>query len=129
MFKRNSLSLWMWNNENTRKINKKWRGKCKIYFNKSKKCTNCYKYREKNQGCNYIICRKVVRGYGYEFCWIYFGESAPNGTSWYKYIKYNLNNVDNNKEKMKFDVKYEMEKYTNYMKVMHEIYNPYKYII
>ena len=26
---------------------------------------------------------------------------------------------------MKFDVKYEMEKYANYMKVMHEIYNPY----
>jgi hypothetical protein len=37
--------------------------------------------------------------------------------------------VDNNKEKMKFDVKYEMEKYANYMKVMHKIYNPYKYII
>ena len=54
---------------------------------------------------------------------------APNGTSWYKYIKYNLNNVENHKEKMKFDVKYEMEKYANYMKVMHEIYNPYKYII
>ena len=37
--------------------------------------------------------------------------------------------MDNHKEKMKFDVKDKMEKYANYMKVMLEIYNPYKYTL
>ena len=80
----------------------------------TKQCPNCHKYIEKNQGCNHMTCRKEAGGCGYEFCWICLGEWAPHGSSWYKCVKYNPTDVDKQKEKMRLDVKYELEKYANY---------------
>ena len=36
----------------------------------TKKCPNCKKFIEKNQGCNHMTCRKEAGGCSYEFCWI-----------------------------------------------------------
>ena len=80
----------------------------------TKQCPNCHKYIEKNQGCNHMTCRKEAGGCGYEFCWICLGEWKPHGTSWYECKKYNPTEVDKQKEKMRLDTKYELERYANY---------------
>ena len=95
----------------------------------TKQCPNCHKYIEKNQGCNHMTCRKEAGGCGYEFCWICLGEWAPHGTSWYKCVKYNPTDVDKQKEKMRLDVKYELEKYANYYESYTQEQNAYKYAL
>ncbi len=80
----------------------------------TKQCPNCHKYIEKNQGCNHMTCRKEAGGCGYEFCWICLGEWKPHGSSWYECKKYNPNEVDKQKEKIKQNAKYELERYANY---------------
>ena len=80
----------------------------------TKQCPNCHKYIEKNQGCNHMTCRKNVGGCGYEFCWICLGEWKPHGSSYYECKKYNPTEVDKQKEKMRQNIKYELERYANY---------------
>ncbi len=80
----------------------------------TKQCPNCHKYIEKNQGCNHMTCRKEVGGCGYEFCWICLGEWKPHGSSWYECKKYNPTEVDKQKEKMRLNTKYELERYANF---------------
>ena len=93
----------------------------------TKQCPHCHKYIEKNQGCNHMTCRKEAGGCGYEFCWICLGEWAPHGSSWYKCTKYNPTEVDKQKEKMRMDAKYELEKYANYYDSYSQENNSYKY--
>ena len=93
----------------------------------TKQCPHCHKYIEKNQGCNHMTCRKEAGGCGYEFCWICLGEWAPHGSSWYKCTKYNPTEVDKQKEKMRMDAKYELEKYANYYDSYSQENNAYKY--
>jgi ariadne-1 len=93
----------------------------------TKQCPQCHKYIEKNQGCNHMTCRKEAGGCGYEFCWICLGEWKPHGTSWYKCEKYNPNEVDKQKEKMRLDTKYELEKYANYFDSYSQEENALKY--
>ena len=80
----------------------------------TKQCPNCHKYIEKNQGCNHMTCRKNVGGCGYEFCWICLGEWKPHGGSYFECKKYNPTEVDKQKEKMRNDIKFELERYANY---------------
>ena len=95
----------------------------------TKQCPKCHKYIEKNQGCNHMTCRKEAGGCGYEFCWICLGEWAPHGSSWYKCVKYNPSEVDKQKEKMRLDTKYELEKYTNYYDSYTQELNALKYAL
>ena len=93
----------------------------------TKQCPNCHKYIEKNQGCNHMTCRKEAGGCGYEFCWICLGEWKPHGTSWYNCQKYNPTEVDKQKEKMRLDTKYELERYANYYERYSQEENALKY--
>ena len=95
----------------------------------TKQCPNCHKYIEKNQGCNHMTCQKKAGGCGYEFCWICMGEWKPHGTSWYKCVKYNPTEVDKQKEKMKLDAKFELEKYNNYFDSYLQEKNAYDYAV
>ena len=86
----------------------------------TKQCPNCHKYIEKNQGCNHMTCRKEAGGCGYEFCWICLGEWKPHGTSWYECKKYTPNELDKNKEKIRNNIKLELERYANYFESYQE---------
>jgi len=86
----------------------------------TKQCPNCHKYIEKNQGCNHMTCRKEAGGCGYEFCWICLGEWKPHGTSWYECKKYTPNELDKNKEKIRNNMKLELEKYANFFESYQE---------
>ena len=77
----------------------------------TKQCPKCHRYIEKNQGCNHMTCQKKAGGCGYEFCWICLGEWGPHGSSWYKCTKFDQNKVDKEKEKMKENMKYDLERY------------------
>ena len=101
------ISLWEAKNK-SQSEDAKW-----IIVN-TKQCPNCHKYIEKNQGCNHMTCRKEAGGCGYEFCWICLGEWKKHGTSWYKCTFYDPNKVDKEKEKLKNDTKFELEKYISY---------------
>lgn len=79
----------------------------------TKQCPKCHKYIEKNQGCNHMTCRKEAGGCGYEFCWICLGEWKPHGSSWYECKLYKPNSADKAKEKLKQDIKYDLEHYVN----------------
>ena len=61
-----------------------------------------------------MTCRKEAGGCGYEFCWICLGEWKPHGTSWYECKRYNPNEVDKQKEKMRQNTKLELERYANF---------------
>ena len=74
-----------------------------------------------------MTCKKDAGGCGYEFCWICLGEWKPHGTSWYKCEKYNQNDVEKQKEKMRMDAKYELEKYANYFDSYSQEENALKY--
>ena len=80
----------------------------------TKQCPSCHKFIEKNQGCNHMTCRKNAGGCGYEFCWICLGEWKTHGGSYYKCEKYNPTDFEKQKEKMKGEVKLEIERYANY---------------
>ena len=80
----------------------------------TKQCPNCHKYIEKNQGCNHMTCRKEAGGCGYEFCWICLGEWKPHGSSWYECKKYTPTELDKNKEKIRNNIKLELERYANF---------------
>jgi ariadne-1 len=80
----------------------------------TKQCPNCHKYIEKNQGCNHMTCRKEAGGCGYEFCWICLGEWKPHGSSWYECKKYSPTELDKNKEKIRNNMKLELERYANF---------------
>ena len=95
----------------------------------TKQCPQCHKYIEKNQGCNHMTCRKEVGGCGYEFCWICLGEWKPHGSSWYECKKYNPTELDKQKERMRLDTKYELEKYANYYNSYTEEEKAYKYAL
>ena len=95
----------------------------------TKQCPKCHKYIEKNQGCNHMTCRKEAGGCSYEFCWICLGEWAPHGSSWYKCVKYNPTEVDKQKEKMRMETKYELERYANYYDSYSQEENAYKYAL
>ena len=77
----------------------------------TKQCPKCHRYIEKNQGCNHMTCQKKAGGCGYEFCWICLGEWGPHGSSWYKCTKFDQTKVDKEKEKMKENMKYDLERY------------------
>ena len=95
----------------------------------TKQCPKCHKYIEKNQGCNHMTCRKEAGGCSYEFCWICLGEWAPHGSSWYKCVKYNPTEVDKQKEKMRMETKYELERYANFYDSYSQEENAYKYAL
>ena len=101
------ISLWEYKNK-SQSEDAKW-----IIVN-TKQCPNCHKYIEKNQGCNHMTCRKEAGGCGYEFCWICLGEWKKHGSSWYKCTFFDPNKVDKEKEKLKNDTKFELEKYISY---------------
>ena len=86
----------------------------------TKQCPNCHKYIEKNQGCNHMTCRKEAGGCGYEFCWICLGEWKPHGTSWYECKKYTPNELDKNKERIRNNIKLELERYANFFESWQE---------
>ena len=101
------ISLWDTKNK-SQSEDAKW-----IIVN-TKQCPNCHKYIEKNQGCNHMTCRKEAGGCGYEFCWICLGEWKKHGSNWYKCSFFDPNKVDKEKEKLKNDTKFELEKYISY---------------
>ena len=76
-----------------------------------------------------MTCRKEVGGCGYEFCWICLGEWKPHGSSWYECKKYNPTELDKQKERMRLDTKYELEKYANYYNSYTEEEKAYKYAL
>ena len=86
----------------------------------TKQCPNCKKHIEKNQGCNHMTCRKEAGGCGYEFCWICLGEWRPHGTSWYECKKYTPTELDKNKEKIRNNIKLELERYANFYESFQE---------
>lgn len=75
----------------------------------TKQCPHCHKYIEKNQGCNHMTCRKEAGGCGYEFCWICLGEWKPHGTSWYECKLYKPDSEAKAKEKLRSQIKYDLE--------------------
>ena len=85
----------------------------------TKQCPSCHKYIEKNQGCNHMTCQKIAGGCGYEFCWICLGDWKTHGGSFYKCEKYNPTDFEKQKEKLKGDIKLDIERYANY----YESYN------
>jgi hypothetical protein len=52
--------------DNPHRANKEW-----LEIN-TKKCPNCHKSIEKNEGCNHMTCRRPA-GCGHEFCWLCLG--------------------------------------------------------
>ena len=86
----------------------------------TKQCPSCHKFIEKNQGCNHMTCRKNAGGCGYEFCWICLGEWKTHGGSYYKCEKYNPTEFEKQKEKMRGEVKLEIERYANYFESYNE---------
>ena len=95
----------------------------------TKQCPNCHKYIEKNQGCNHMTCRKEAGGCGYEFCWICLGEWKPHGTSWYECKKYTPSELDKNKEKIRNNMKLELERFANYYESFQEEEKSIKYAL
>ena len=95
----------------------------------TKQCPNCHKYIEKNQGCNHMTCRKEAGGCGYEFCWICLGEWKPHGTSWYECKKYSPTELDKNKEKIRNNMKLELERFANYYESYQEEEKAIKYAV
>ena len=95
----------------------------------TKQCPNCHKYIEKNQGCNHMTCRKEAGGCGYEFCWICLGEWKPHGSSYYECKRYNPSEFDKQKEKMRLNTKYEIERYANYYNSYNEEQKAYKFAL
>lgn len=93
------LSAWEKKN-NSESENVKW-----LTVN-TKKCPNCHKHIEKNQGCNHMTCQKQAGGCGYEFCWICLAKWAGH--------------KDCNKfeeaaqDKSKKELKHELDKYVFY---------------
>ena len=61
-----------------------------------------------------MTCRKEAGGCGYEFCWICLGEWKPHGSSWYECKKYTPTELDKNKEKIRNNIKLELERYANF---------------
>lgn len=39
----------------------------------TKKCPNCHKNIEKNDGCNHMTCQRGAGGCGHQFCWLCLG--------------------------------------------------------
>lgn len=97
-----------------------WEEKCKsdgenakwLVVN-TKQCPNCHKFIEKNQGCNHMTCRKEAGGCGYEFCWICLGEWKPHGSSWYECKLKKPDSEEKVKEKMRNNLKLELELYSD----------------
>jgi len=79
----------------------------------TKKCPNCRKFIEKNQGCNHMTCRKEASGCGYEFCWICMGEWSAHAKDYYNCNKFDENRKKEIEEEQK-DAKYDLEKYVFY---------------
>ena len=114
--------MQIWENKNKSEgENAKW-----LIVN-TKQCPNCHKYIEKNQGCNHMTCRKEAGGCGYEFCWICLGEWKPHGSSWYECKKYSPTELDKNKEKIRNNIKLELERFANYYESYQEEENSIKY--
>ena len=57
------------------------------------------------------------------------GEWAPHGSSWYKCVKYNPTEVDKQKEKMRMETKYDLERYANFYDSYSQEENSYKYAL
>ena len=95
----------------------------------TKQCPSCHKYIEKNQGCNHMTCRKEAGGCGYEFCWICLGEWKPHGSSYYECKRYNPTELDKQKEKMRLNAKYEIERYANYYNSYNEEQKAYNFAL
>ena len=93
----------------------------------TKQCPNCHKYIEKNQGCNHMTCRKEAGGCGYEFCWICLGDWKPHGSSYYECKKYSPSELDKNKEKIRNNIKLELERFANYYESYQEEEKSIKY--
>ena len=67
-----------------------------------------------------MTCRKEAGGCGYEFCWICLGEWRPHGSSWYECKKYTPTELDKNKEKIRNNIKMELERYANFYESFQE---------
>lgn len=93
------VSLWESKNQSESE-NVKW-----LQVN-AKKCPNCHKHIEKNQGCNHMTCRKEAGGCGHEFCWLclanWKGHNACN--------KYENKDVEENNK----NIKHELDRYIHY---------------
>jgi ariadne-1 len=76
----------------------------------TKKCPNCHKFIEKNQGCNHMTCRKEASGCGYEFCWICLGEWKPHGSNYYQCNQFNNEDVKKKESEAK-QAKSDLERY------------------
>jgi len=74
-----------------------------------------------------MTCRKEAGGCGYEFCWICLGEWKPHGTSWYECKRYTPNELDKNKEKIRNNMKLELERFANYYERYQEEEKSIKY--
>lgn len=79
----------------------------------TKKCPNCHKFIEKNQGCNHMTCRKEAGGCGHEFCWICYGEWKSHGGDFYNCNKFDTKKLKND-EKLVKNVKLELNRYVFY---------------
>lgn len=71
----------------------------------TKKCPDCHKHIEKNQGCNHMTCRREAGGCGYEFCWICLTDWKSHNNN------YKCNKFDENIEKNKEEIKNDLDKY------------------
>ena len=70
----------------------------------TKKCPNCHKHIEKNQGCNHMTCRKEAGGCGYEFCWLCMGKWSGHSAC----------NKYEDDTKKKTELKHELDRYIHY---------------
>jgi ariadne-1 len=90
----------------------------------TKKCPNCHKFIEKNQGCNHMTCRKEAGGCGYEFCWICLGEWKPHGSNYYQCNQFNNEEVkkkENDAQRAKTDLEkyiWHFDRYVNHDKAI-----------
>ena len=79
----------------------------------TKKCPNCKKFIEKNQGCNHMTCRKEAGGCSYEFCWICMGEWSSHAKDYYNCNKFDAEKAKKIEDEGK-NAKFELEKYVFY---------------
>ena len=76
-----------------------------------------------------MTCRKEAGGCGYEFCWICLGEWKPHGSSWYECKRYSPTELDKNKEKIRNNMKLELERFANFYESYQEEEKAIKYAV
>lgn len=88
----------------------------------AKKCPRCKTPIEKNQGCLHMTCRSAM-GCGHEFCWSCMGDWKTHSSKtggFYKctiYQEKKKTQEENDDEKMREEMKNELERYTFHLKM------------